>query len=352
MPIDGKELRALRDKFEAELQGITESALEEQFIWLKSCPKRFQQYWQYELSIFEDDNTWHDLPCGLFSGVGRATNTDLGIQTFFDGNDRLFDIIRNSVSVGAMNGLIPLLQRAEGLLSEEVPRLSTASASLNLSSYINASDEWLKNVCNECILILHLDESSKVAMTMGCQQSERYRIKVPGSGGPMFLSVPFDKVDNFKGYERVESYRNEPYFEYHVALSFAGEDRNYVARIANDLKRKKVRVFYDQYETANLWGKDLYTHLDEIYRKKARYCVVFISDYYRKKLWTNHERESAQARAFQENQEYLLPVRLDDTEIPGIKPTIGYIRKKDLTRSQLVDLIYKKLHGFSTQLGG
>jgi len=348
MPLIGKELRSLREKVEAELKSITETALEEQFVWLHNCPSAPQQYWQYELSIWEDDHTWHDLPCGLFVGVGRRNNPDLGIQKFFDSNDRLFNIIENSVSIGAMNGLIPLLQRAKDLLSEKALRQSTAGAALNLSSYIYTNDEWLKSVCNEYILILHLEESGDAAMTIGCQQSERYRIKVPGSGGPVFLSVPFDKVELFKGHERVEGRRNEPYFDYQVALSFAGEDRSYVARVANELKRKKVRVFYDEYETANLWGKDLYTHLDEIYRKKARYCVVFISDNYKKKLWTNHERESAQARAFQENQEYLLPVRLDDTEIPGIKPTIGYIRRKDVKLSQLVDLIYKKLYGFRT----
>jgi hypothetical protein len=74
-----------------------------------------------------------------------------------------------------------------------------------------------------------------------------------------------------------------------------------------------------------LWGKDLYTHLDEVYRKRARFCVVFLSKHYRNKLWTNHERESAQARAFEEKEEYILPVKFDDTEIPGIKPTIAYI---------------------------
>jgi len=52
------------------------------------------------------------------------------------------------------------------------------------------------------------------------------------------------------------------------------------------------------------------------------------------------------ARAFEENKEYILPVRLDDTEIPGIKPTIGYIHKKDVMINELVDLINKKVYGF------
>jgi hypothetical protein len=349
--IVGEEIRRLHDKVELELQRITETSLEERFLWLPNCPAIPQQYWLYELSIWEDDSNWHNLSCGLFTGVGRSNNPDLSIQTFFENNDHLLSIIENAVSTGAMNGLIPLLQTAMGLLSEQALQESIGGAAVSLHSYISSDDEWLKNVCNEYILILHLDENRRKELSVGCQQPERYRIKVPGSGGPMFLNVPFDKVELFEGHKRVEGYKNQPYFEYQVALSFAGEDRNYVARVANQLSAKKVRVFYDKYETASLWGKDLYTHLDEVYRKRARYCVVFVSENYRKKLWTNHERESAQARAFQENKEYLLPVRLDDTELPGIKPTIGYIHKKDVTVSQLADLIYKKIYGFGTQQG-
>lgn len=132
-------------------------------------------------------------------------------------------------------------------------------------------------------------------------------------------------------------------FKYDVALSFAGEDRDYVEKVAHLLKAKGVKSFYDQFEIANLWGKDLYTNLDQIYRTQARYCVLFLSKHYAAKAWTNHERESAQARAFNERQEYILPARFDDTEIPGIRPTIGYIDLRSSTPEQLVDLILQKL---------
>ncbi|WP_454045328.1 TIR domain-containing protein [Chryseobacterium sp. Marseille-Q8038] len=65
--------------------------------------------------------------------------------------------------------------------------------------------------------------------------------------------------------------------EYDVVLSFAGEDRKYVEQVAKHLKNKGVKVFYDSYETVNLWGKDLYQHLDNIYQRKAKYAVIFIS---------------------------------------------------------------------------
>lgn len=117
---------------------------------------------------------------------------------------------------------------------------------------------------------------------------------------------------------------NEKY-EYDIALSFAGEDRPYVEEVAYCLKQYGLHIFYDIYEQVNLWGKDLYIHLCDVYQNRAKYCIVFISKHYKDKLWTDHEMKSAFARAFKSNCEYILPVRFDDTEIIGINPTIGYI---------------------------
>lgn len=122
---------------------------------------------------------------------------------------------------------------------------------------------------------------------------------------------------------------------YDVALSFAGEERPYVEAVADALRNAGVKVFYDDYEKVTLWGKDLYSHLDYVYRKASRYCVLFVSESYARKVWTNHERQSAQARALEENLEYVLPTRFDATELPGLRPTIGYL---DLTAIAAVDL--------------
>jgi hypothetical protein len=47
-------------------------------------------------------------------------------------------------------------------------------------------------------------------------------------------------------------------------------------------------------------------------------------------VWITHERRSAQARALQSNQEYVLPVRFDDTEIPGLLSTVMYVDARSL----------------------
>jgi len=132
-------------------------------------------------------------------------------------------------------------------------------------------------------------------------------------------------------------------FTYDIAFSFAGEDREYVGTVADSLKANGIKVFYDEHEKTELWGKDLYEHLDVVYREKARYCIIFISKHYANKLWTNHERKSAQERAFRENREYILPARFDDTEVPGIRSTVGYINLRDYTPEEFSELVIKKI---------
>ncbi len=131
--------------------------------------------------------------------------------------------------------------------------------------------------------------------------------------------------------------------KFDIALSFAGEDREYVDQVATILHSKGISVFYDLFEEVNLWGKNLYDYLSDIYQNQALYTIMFISNSYKTKLWTNHERQAMQARAFQEHQEYILPARFDDTEITGILPTIGYIDLRTKTPQQFAEIIEKKL---------
>jgi hypothetical protein len=65
--------------------------------------------------------------------------------------------------------------------------------------------------------------------------------------------------------------------EYDAALYFAGEDRKYVEQVAARLSNAGIKVFYDKFEEAELWGKDLFRHLNDVYGKKALVTVIFAS---------------------------------------------------------------------------
>ncbi|MEK0338019.1 MAG: TIR domain-containing protein, partial [Nitrosopumilus sp.] len=132
-------------------------------------------------------------------------------------------------------------------------------------------------------------------------------------------------------------------WKYAVGLSFSGNERIYVEKVAEELRRLGVEVFYDDFEKVELWGKDLYQYLSTVYKDQCQFCIVFISKSYAEKLWTRHEIKSVQTRAFETENEYLLPVRMDDTEIPGINSTTGYIDARNLTPEKLASLTYEKI---------
>jgi hypothetical protein len=138
-------------------------------------------------------------------------------------------------------------------------------------------------------------------------------------------------------------------YNFDVAISYASEDLNVVNEYMRLLCLKGLEVYFDKSDEVGLWGTNLYDKFDEIFRTKALFCVIFISNSYANKVWTNHERRSAQARALQENREYVLPVKLDDTEIPGIPPTIGYVDLRRHTIEYLANMTLEKVRRLKSQ---
>jgi TIR domain len=126
-----------------------------------------------------------------------------------------------------------------------------------------------------------------------------------------------------------------------VALSFAGEDREYVEAVAQALQNQNLYVFYDKFEEADIAGRNLIDHLSDIYQNRARLCVLFLSKAYVSKPFPRLERRSAQARALLEEEPYIIPVRLDDAEVPGFLSMLGYVSGK--TPEGLALLIAAKL---------
>lgn len=130
---------------------------------------------------------------------------------------------------------------------------------------------------------------------------------------------------------------------YQVALSFAGEQRDYVRAVASALAARGVAVFYDEFEAVNLWGKDGVEHFHQVFSADAAYVVMFISVEYVAKSWTRHERRAALSRAITEDREFVLPVRFDDTNVPGIPHTVQYLRAANYAPAALAALIAEKI---------
>lgn len=132
-------------------------------------------------------------------------------------------------------------------------------------------------------------------------------------------------------------------FEYDVAISFAGPQRSLARRICELLVARHVKVFYDEFEQARLWGKELAVYLDDVFQHKPRFCIVITSKAYLERDWTRHELSAALSRAISQRTDYILPLRTDDTDIPGIPRTRAYIDARILSVEEIANLVVRKL---------
>lgn len=132
-------------------------------------------------------------------------------------------------------------------------------------------------------------------------------------------------------------------FEYDVALSFAREEKTVAEELAGLLKSRDISVFLDEYGPSSTWGKGPVDHLVNLYSRKARYCILLFSEHYPLKQWTDAERTATQQRALRDASEYILPIRVGDTEIPGASQTSGYRDLRQHRMESVVSLLEEKL---------
>ena len=134
-------------------------------------------------------------------------------------------------------------------------------------------------------------------------------------------------------------------YDFDVAVSFAGEDRAYVEDVCGRLKDAGLKVFYDNDYQAEAWGENLVEYFEDVFLRRSRFAVLFISSHYAEKMWPRHERRSALTRAIEQGTAYVLPIRLDDSPIAGLNPAIGYLDARRVGLDGVVETTLAKVGG-------
>jgi hypothetical protein len=115
-------------------------------------------------------------------------------------------------------------------------------------------------------------------------------------------------------------------YDFDFAISFAGAQRSEARDIASILNGRGCKVFFDEYETTSILGSNLNEYLYDIYAKKSSYCVLLASKAYVDGPWTRHERRAALDMALKSvDRSYILIIRFDNTELPGVSTSIAYL---------------------------
>jgi Uncharacterized protein conserved in bacteria (DUF2188)/TIR domain len=129
--------------------------------------------------------------------------------------------------------------------------------------------------------------------------------------------------------------------KFDVALSYAGVDRPIARRITDALLKKGLRVFFDEYAESELWGRNLYDHLQRIY-EDSRLCIVILSENYRDSQWATSEFRNLMAHSRLRDSFTILPVVVGKAP-SGILSTLAYLDWEKAGPNEIADAVEKRL---------
>jgi hypothetical protein len=130
-----------------------------------------------------------------------------------------------------------------------------------------------------------------------------------------------------------------------IALSFPGEHRNYVAEVAEEVKKKLGRgaVFYDRDFTAQLARPNLDTLLQRIYLSNSDLVVVFLCKDYEKKEWCGLEWRAIRQIIKNKNDHAIMFMRFDASDVSGSMSIDGYVDLKEHSPLQAARMVVERV---------
>ncbi|MEV4648341.1 toll/interleukin-1 receptor domain-containing protein [Saccharopolyspora sp. NPDC049357] len=139
---------------------------------------------------------------------------------------------------------------------------------------------------------------------------------------------------------------------YDIAVSFAGEQRDYVEAVVGAAKDRGLKVFYDKDKGNEWWGRNFIREQRKVYGSQTRFFVPFISTEYLAKPIPMDEFSAVMMTAVKQGDEYVLPVLMGDVQVPPdlLHPHIGYLRSDDFTPEALAEQLVQKV-GTATSAG-
>lgn len=137
---------------------------------------------------------------------------------------------------------------------------------------------------------------------------------------------------------------------YDLAVSFAGEHRDYVEQTVRACSELGLRVFYDRDMNNEWWGKSFIREQRKVYGSQTRYFVPFISTEYLSKPIPMDEFSAAMMTAVKQGDGYVLPVLMGDVRVPPdlLHPHIHYLRARDYTPELLAAQLHAKVRQAET----
>lgn len=132
---------------------------------------------------------------------------------------------------------------------------------------------------------------------------------------------------------------------FRIAFSFAGEKRDFVAKVAEILavRFSKDEILYDKFHEAEFARRNLGIYLPELYHKESDLVVVVACRNYDMKQWTGLEWTAICDLLSQRKDDEVMLCRFEQAMVTGLYSTSGFIELDHKTPEQAADLIIERL---------
>ena len=132
---------------------------------------------------------------------------------------------------------------------------------------------------------------------------------------------------------------------FRIAFSFAGEKRDFVAKVAAPLAARfgSDKILYDKYHEAEFARRDLGIYLPELYHKNSDLVVVVVCPAYDEKEWTGLEWTAIHDLLKHREDNEVMLCRFEHAEVAGLYSTAGFIELDEKTPEEAAALILERL---------
>ena len=303
----------------------------------KEIAKKLVDYLLAALSI--DD---YDIRCTSVPGymLPPGTNIESHLKQDINADIALIGLLTQNglrsqwvlFELGASWGMgklvIPIL--GTGLSNDDLP------GPLKNYTFISIEDELVNYSLNE--MIRELAAYLKIKQKYGSSEEPKRDEFINQLRACQSKLPDLDESRSPQILEQPESNR------FKIALSFPGEHRDFVLKVAESLAARltRQRVFYDEWYETELLGVGGDLKLQSMY-SQADLVVPFFSQHY-SKPWCSLEWETIRALLLKRRKEdAVIPVHLDDTDIPGWSAVNFGIRLRGRIPQKIADIILQAL---------
>lgn len=272
----------------------------------------------------------------------------LGKQLFFDGPSNLSPRQVSASDVLMNLGILAAAEAMHGLTKQLAIKAKNVNISDgNANNVANQLEneqiptllENIKGALKQYLLYLNPSEQTPFIHLLGLDQGN---VNKHQDINPTLLNANVDIPSSELNQATFIDIKTH-YFD--VAFSFPGENRTLVHDIANilEVQMGPHSYFYDFNYQAQLARPSLDTLLQDIYRKRARLIVVFLSRDYQLKKWCNIEFHAIREIIFEHNHDQIMYIRTDDGQVDGTFKTDGYIDANKFSPKEIANFIHERV---------